>query len=276
MCNLRILTCLMLLPFLAGTTGFAQGLKISTQIRAVDPTAAETEGTVVSSSLTLFHNGRIFDYVAAADELCVFDPVQKQFVVASASRKIQTVVTFDEIRHHAETRRMRTEEYLQEMSGGQSVAGAAELQFIRFQLNPEFRQSFEPSRNMLVLASPALTYRIELSRWEDADQVERCLTWRDWTARLNSVLHPDNLFPEPRLEVNRAIRERGGSLPIVVELDRRPAAVKLLRAEHQITAGLADDDHSRIARWESMLRTEELQTVPLRRYQQTSLVSRTR
>jgi hypothetical protein len=129
---------------------------------------------------------------------------------------------------------------------------------------------------MLVLASPALTYRIELSRWEDADQVERCLAWRDWTARLNSVLHPDNLFPEPRLEVNRAIRERGGSLPVVVELDRRPAVGKLLRAEHQITAGLVDDDHSRIARWESMLRTEELQTVPLRRYQQSSLVSRTR
>jgi len=202
--------------------------------------------------------------------------VQKHFVVASASRRIQTLVTFDEIRHHTETRRLRTEEYLQEMSAGTATVGGAELQFIRFQLNPEFRQSFEPARNLLVLASPALTYRIELCRWEDAEQVDRCLTWRDWTARLNSVLHPDNLFPEPRLEVNRAIRERGDSLPVVVELDRRPAVNTLLRAEHQITTGLSDDDHSRIAKWESMLRSADLQTVPLRRYQQTALVSRNR
>ena len=90
------------------------------------------------------------------------------------------------------------------------------------------------------------------------------------------MLHPDNLFPEPRLEVNRAIRERGGSLPVVVELDRRPAVNTVLRAEHQITTGLSDDDHSRIAKWESMLRSEDLQTVPLRRYQQTALVSRNR
>jgi hypothetical protein len=162
------------------------------------------------------------------------------------------------------------------MSAGSATVGEAELEFIRFQLNPEFRQSFEPARNLLVLASPALTYRIELCRWEDAEQVDRCLTWRDWTARLNSVLHPDNLFPEPRLEVNRAIRERGGSLPVVVELDRRPAVNTLLRAEHQITTGLSDDDHSRIAKWESMLRSADLQTVPLRRYQQTALVSRNR
>ncbi|MEY3225781.1 MAG: hypothetical protein RLZZ536_400 [Planctomycetota bacterium] len=274
--KLRLLGWLLLLPFLAGEECAAQGLKISTQIRAVDPATPDGEGTVVSSSLTLCHNGRIFDYVALADELCVFDPVQKHFVVASASRRIQTRVTFDEIRHHTETRRLRTEEYLQEMSAGATTVGDAEIQFIRFQLNPEFRQSFEPAGNLLVLASPALTYRIELCRWEDAEQVDRCLTWRDWTARLNSVLHPDNLFPEPRLEVNRAIRERGGSLPVVVELDRRPAVNTVLRAEHQITTGLSDDDHSRIAKWESMLRSQDLQTVPLRRYQQTALVSRNR
>lgn len=170
--KLRLLSWLLLLPFVAGEDCAAQGLKISTQIRAVDPATPDDKGTVVSSSLTLCHNGRIFDYVALADELCVFDPVQKHFVVASASRRIQTQVTFDEIRHHTETRRLRTEEYLQELTAGATTGADAEIQFIRFQLNPEFRQSFEPARNLLVLTSPALTYRIELCRWEDAEQVD--------------------------------------------------------------------------------------------------------
>lgn len=274
--RLCFLPCLLISVISGMPTCAAQGLKISTQIHAVDPATTDSRGSVVSSSLTLCHNGRIFDYVANADELCVFDPVQKQFVVASPSRRIQTIVTFDEIRHHTETRRQRTEEYLQEIAGRSGASESRELQYIRFQLNPEFRQSFDATRNTLLLASPALTYRVELSRWDDAEQVERCLTWRDWTARLNSVLHPDNLFPEPRLEMNRAIRERGNCLPVVVELDRRPAVMTVLRAEHQMTAGLSDDDHTRIARWETLLKSAELEVVPLRRYQQSALVSRSR
>ena len=72
------------------------------------------------------------------------------------------------------------------------------------------------------------------------------------------------------------IRERGNFLPVVVELDRRPAVMTVLRAEHQLTAGLSDDDHTRIARWESLLKSAELEVVPLRRYQQSALVSRSR
>jgi hypothetical protein len=65
-------------------------------------------------------------------------------------------------------------------------------------------------------------------------------------------------------------------MPITVELDRRPQSAQRLRAEHQLTVGLTADDQDRIARWDKLVKSDELQNVPLRRYQQESLLSRSR
>ena len=126
------------------------------------------------------------------------------------------------------------------------------------------------------LASAWINYRVETRKWEDQQQVERYLVWRDWTARLNSVLHPHSLFPEPRLAVNEAVRRQPGRMPVVVEMDLRPTGTTRLRAEHQLTVGLTADDQDRIARWEKLAKSDEMQNVPLRRYQQESFLSRSR
>jgi len=272
-----MLNCLLvLLAVVSPGVCVAQGMKISTQIYDISRMSGDGQGPVVSSSLTLCHNGRVYDYVSMADELVIYDPVEHQFLVLSQSRGLSTVITFDEIRHHMETRVRKTEEYLEELVDSGNPSAATEADAIRFQMNPAFEETFDPTRGTLVLTSPAITYRVETRKWEDPQQVDRYLTYRDWAAKLNSVLHPENLFPEPKMAVNEALRKQKHRMPVKVELDRRPASSGRLRAEHQITVGLTDDDHSRIARWETQQKSEQIQKVPLRRYQQAALISKAR
>lgn len=254
----------------------AQGLKISTQVFDASRASGDNRGKLISSSLTLCHNGRVYDYVASADELVIYDPVQKQFTVLNRTRGLFTVVTFEEIRHHMETRTRKTQEYLAELVARGEQGAETEAEAINAQLQPDFRETWDPMRGQLTLVSAWLTYRVETRKWEDQEQVERYLLWRDWTARLNSVLHPESLFPEPRLAVNDAVRRQSGRMPVVVEMDRRPMGTARLRAEHQLTVGLTADDQDRIARWEKLAKSDEMQNVPLRRYQQESFISRSR
>ena len=147
---------------------------------------------------------------------------------------------------------------------------------ITFQLHPKFEQSYDPMKETLVLSSPSLTYRVETRKWAEADQVERYLAYADWTARLNFILHPNSLLPEPRITLNEALRSLNGRMPISVELDLRPGENLHLRAAHQLTRNLSEDDHSRIAKWEVDLKSKNVHRVPFLSYQQSVLLSNSR
>jgi hypothetical protein len=257
------------------TTSFAQGLRISTHVYDVSKSETRTPTQIVSSSLSLIHNGRIYDYVDSADEVIIFDLVEKRFTVLNESRGMSTRITFDEIRHMMDGRQPRTAEYLKELSSTADPTSRKIADSIRFQMNPKFSQTFDPMKGTLVLSSPSFTYRVETRKWNDPMQVEKYLTYADWTAQLNSILHPGSLFPEPRMALNKALRELKDRMPISVELDRRPAEQFRLRADHQLTQKITNDDHQRIARWEDSLTSGSFKEVSFRAYQQATLLSKT-
>ena len=259
-----------------GSNSPAQGLRISTHIYDISTSAGRPPAQMISSSLSLCHNGRVYDYVDAADEVVIFDPVERHFAILNDTRELSTRLTFDEIRHLLESRQPKAEQYINELmaSGKKSASQIAES--IRFQLNPKFSQTFDPMRGTLVLSSQSFAYRVETRKWSDSEQAERYLTYADWTARLNYILHPGSLFPEPRIALNEALRNLKDRMPISVELDLRPNEPLRLRAEHQLTQKLSDDDHQRIARWEESLNSGTVKVVAFRSYQQAVLVSKSR
>lgn len=254
---------------------FAQGMRVSTQIFDIAK-VDRTPPQLISSSLSLMHNGRVYDYVDSADEVIIFDSVEKRFTILSESHKMQTRITFDEIRHLMDSRSPRTKQYIEELMASKKPSAKRIAESIQFQLNPKFSQTFDPMKGTLVLSSPSFTYRVETAKWNDPMQVERYLTYADWTAQLNSILHPGSLFPEPRMVLNQALREQEDRMPITVELDLRPAEQFRLRAEHRLTPKVSDDDHQRIARWEEMLNSKILKEVSFRNYQQAALISQVR
>ena len=114
-----------------------------------------------------------------------------------------------------------------------------------------------------MLSSPSLTYHVETRKWAEADQVERYLAYADWMARLNFIMHPNSLLPEPRIALNEALRSLNGRMPVTVELDLRPDDNLHLRAAHQLTRTLSEDDHRRIAKWEADLKSKNVQGSPV-------------
>ncbi len=252
-----------------------QGLRISTEILDV---SAGPDGKpvtqVLSGSLTLCHNGRVYDYVSSVDELVIYDPIEKSFTLLRPSRKMAATVTFDEIIQHLQNRDAKTKQYLEELAATGLPTAAKEADLIRFQMHPRFTETFDPVEGKLVLSADSFTYRVDTRKWEDVEQVDRYLTYRDWMARLNSVLHPEGLFPETRMALHEALRRQKNRMPVRVELDRRPAISSRLRADHKLTMGLMNSDHDHIAQWEDLLKSNDVSRVPLIRYQQTALVSR--
>ena len=267
--------CILLWSMLSlGTVCFGQGLRISTHVYDLEHTPAP--GQMVSSSLSLCHNGQIYDYVDAADEVVIFDPVERQFTILNNTRGLYTTLTFDEIRHKMDSLEPRTTKYIQELRAKGTPTAERTADAIAFQLHPKFEQSYDAMKETLVLTSPSLTYRVETRKWAEADQVERYLTFADWMARLNFILHPNSLLPEPRLALNEALRSLKDRMPITVELDLRPNDNLHLRAAHQLTRNLSEDDHSRIAKWETDLKSKSVRKVPFLSYQQSVLVSKSR
>ena len=62
-------------------------------------------------------------------------------------------------------------------------------------------------------------------------------------------------------------------MPITVELDLRPNDNLHLRAAHQLTRNLSEDDHVRIAKWEADRKSKAVREVPFLSYQQAVLLS---
>jgi len=254
--------------------GFGQGLRISTHVYDMEKTPAP--GKMVSSSLSLIHNGRIYDYVDAANEVLIFDPVERRFTILNTSRGLSTTLTFDEIRHKMDSLEPKTTKYIQELRGAGTPSAERMADALEFQLHPKFEQSYEPTTESLILSSPSFTYRVETRKWDEPDLVERYLTYADWTARLNFILHPNSLLPEPRIALNNALRSLKDRMPITVELDLRPNDTLHLRAAHQLTRILSEDDHARIAKWEADRKSKAVREVPFLSYQQAVLLSKSR
>ena len=266
----------LIMSIVSQKTGFAQGFRVSTHVYDLNSRDASNREQIVSSSLSLFHNGRVYDYVDTADEVVIFDPGQKKFTILNTARDLTTTLSFEEIRRHLDKRVPTVEQYILELSQQKNPAAAKIAKSLRFQLNPEFRPHYEPAYGKLSLSSDAWTYRVDTSSWDDADQVDRYLTYADWAARLNYVLHPNSLFPEPRIALNASLRELQGRIPVVVELDLSPAESLQLRAQHQFRKDLDDDDRRRIARWDQAVDSKSVKHLPFLSYQQTVLVSQAR
>lgn len=266
----------LILGLVSHETCFAQGFRVSTHVYDLNSRDAANREQIVSSSLSLFHNGRVYDYVDTADEVVIFDPGQKKFTILNTARDLTTTLSFEEIRRHLDKRVPTVEQYIRELSQQKNPAAAQIAKSLRFQLDPEFQPKFEPAHGKLSLSSEAWTYRVETSTWDDAEQVDRYLTYADWAARLNYVLHPNSLFPEPRIALNTSLRELKGRIPVVVELDLRPAESLQLRAQHQFRKDLDDDDRRRIARWDQAVDSKSVKHLPFLSYQQTVLVSQVR
>lgn len=267
---------LLIVFLLVSSAASAQGLRVSTVVYDAGSLNEAGQEPIVSTGFSLFHNGRVYDYVESAEEVVVFSPVDHRFTVLNEHRRVYTTIDFREVDRLLEARIPKTEEYLRELTARGVPDAERAGRILQFQLSPQFESTYDSKRGLLKLTSPSWKYTVSTREWDDEEQLEKYLTFADWTARLNYVLHPSGMFPEPRLALNEELRKRKLRIPVVVQLDLRPDERRVLRAEHQFIRKLTDQDRQLISRWDGLLRNSELKQLPFRGYQEAQLMSHTR
>ena len=262
-----------------GRSGPAQEFRVYTRVYNEAEAAKGSENgsshPIVTRSLSIFHAGKVYDYVEPVGEVIIFEPARRRFTILSTSREMVTTVEFDELKHLLKVARLETEKYLAQLDPKPADASQKAAQSLRFQLAPRFEEQYDVEKKRLRLLSPDLRYDVECAATQPPEIADEYLRYADWMARLNYVLHPRALFPEPRLALNRSLR-RLGMIPVEVELQAVVAGGVHLRAQHQIHWELNAKDRSLINRWETMLKSKQSQHVPFREYQRTLVAGKSR
>ena len=246
----------------------AQELRIATRVRQLPGTSNPGDKPrLVASSLTLFHHGKVYDYIDSAGEVIVFEPRQNRFTILNESRSLSADVNFDEVKKLLKVSKKETTEYVRQQRALLTRSARETADALAFQLEPEFKQRFDKEKELLTLSSPAMRYEVTCGTHRDAKTREAILNWMDWMARLNHVLHPHAMRPDARILLNKALGEHE-RIPLKVELHARMVSELDLEAEHQISWELIPYDRSLITRWENMLKSDTIRSTTFRRYQE--------
>lgn len=243
----------------------AQEFRIYTRVMLQNPPAGANttpKPEVIARSLTLFHAGKVYDYIDSVGEVIVFEPAQRRFLILNTARDVATSVNFDELHNLLKVARHRTESYVDQLDGDGDEKSRLAAAQLRFQLNPEFEESWDSNSRRLSMSGRFLRYSA-LCAVEESPQevVDGWLRYADAMARLNFVLHPGALFPDARMAVNASLAKRR-KLPVEVELMTNADTNVHLRALHEIHWELDAKDRNQIHHWESLVtaKTPHLQS----------------
>ena len=252
------------MPLSHGTsTARAQEIRVYTTVRnlaALGPNESIDRAPVVARSLTLFHAGKVYDYVDSAKEVTVYEPSHQSFQLLSEGRGSKTEVAQSEVRRYLS---------LVEEEAWKRVDDA-DLPWLKFQLRPEFDASFDKTKSKLTLLGRNSRYDVDGVVPTTRGVTDTYLRFADAMAELNSVLHPRAMLPSPRLKLNEELRQRE-LLPVVVELQAELDRPLRLQARHEWTWKFSSSDRELISKWERSLADVSVRQVSFRQFQLDSL-----
>lgn len=247
----------------AATAATAQDMSVYTTVSKVDDDHGAP--VVVARSLTLFHAGKVYDWMEDIGEVVILEPIHNRFVILN-SNYLAARVDFGELRQYLRVGQHEAEVYLQQLATSDDRDSQRAAAALEFELSPQFEESYEPSLQRLSLTSPSMSYEVHTARVDNPQLMEQYLTYADWTQRLNYVLHPHTTLPAPRLKLNESLREKG-LLPTRVDLITTLDGKLHLRAEHHYNWELLTEDKAFIQRWEKFQESDKTEWVPFPEYQ---------
>ncbi len=270
----RLLSGLVIALAIIPSAADAQDFRIVTTIKNLAGERPQEAGVY----LTLFRQRKVYDYFDAMGEVIIYEPGANQFTILNVRRSMATTVHFDQIKKKLRDRKPQIERYVAELRRNNDPIADEVASAFEFQLHPRFEAAFDRKAKQLVLSSPKCEYRVQCAdhlspeQTISQEQTNQYLAYADWMARLNSVLHPGAMFPEPRIDLNAKLR-RYGQLPIRVELNSTLDGDLHLAAEHRISFELENSDRSRITEWEAALTSPRITKTTFQRYQEMVLAA---
>ncbi len=253
----------------------AQDMRVYTTVSEV--TKGMNSPRVLSHSLTLFHAGKVYDYMEEAGEVVIYEPVHHRFVVLGKNY-VATEIPFTEVNHSIEATRAETSKMLEQLRSQGDDKSLRIASLIQFQLEPTFESSLDPATQFFSMNADPLKYSVKTAKIESPQFVRQYLDYADWAARLNFMMRSNSAFPAARLQLNESLRQNE-LLPTTVDLQFRQvqrAEPLRLRAEHQFSWEFQSVDRRHINHWERQLRSSEVRWVTFQEYQQQLVAERSR
>lgn len=250
----------------------AQEFRVSTRTYDLSQVRDDGKPPVISRSLTLFHAGKIYDYLDSVGEVIILEPAHNRVTVLNTRRQLTTTVHFDEIKQLLKVRETETEKYVHELLSQNSPDADADASKLRFQLDPQFTKRFDKSENQMSCSSSIIEYSVQCAIPPSTDLISSYLNYADWVARLNSILHSQALFPEARIQLNSYLREQK-RIPVEVTLSAELESQLQLQSQHDFVWALDNVDRRLIHHWELVLREGDLEKTSLVEYQRKMLLS---
>jgi hypothetical protein len=261
-CVVLIFSCGVLAP----RFGLSQDIHVYTTV--TDEQGPQPQ--VVARSLSLFHGGKTYDYIDQVGEVIIFEPAARQFTLLNTRQMKAAHVLCEQLNGQLKVARQTLEASLEDFPRQTDPALWDQLQF---QLSPKFQEE-RPQEGQLALRSESMRYQVRYVPMNTPEMVEKLqayLNYADWTCRLNYVLHPGRIMPEPRLALNDALR-KAQVMPTEVELIADVRDRIHLKAEHTIHLNLDEKDRELIHQWEQLLKSKELKILTFQEYQRAILV----
>lgn len=260
---------------LAGSmsTAVAQQFRVFTRVERVYSDDNNNEHTeLMARSITYFYAGRVYDCIPQVGEITIFEPSHDRFVVINTVNMLVTTVPFDEISRRLDQAREETKSYALRLRDRSPREATQIAEPLLFQLTPKFQEQFDPAMGKLILSSPRFTYLVDSQSPAMPECGTAYLNYADWAARLNHVLHPHSLYPEPRLQLNQALRAHQ-QIPAKVQLRVAFDKPLHLQAEHRFDWELLNRDRQDISHWEMLLKSDKLKEVSFPEYQKSIVLA---
>jgi hypothetical protein len=193
-------------------------------------------------ALTIFSDGRVYDFLLSQQEIVVFDPPRGQFTLLDETRRVKATVT--------------TQDLMEVTLELESHAAKGKNALLAFAARPTFETTSEEVKEngqdlvRLTLAGKPLEY-VALGMKPQRPEAARLYRYfADWYARLNAT-RPPNLPAGARLALNEELAKRE-LLPreiIRTITPANPLAKKEeIKSQHLVNWVLAGEDRKKIER----------------------------
>jgi hypothetical protein len=185
-----------------------------------------------AENTTIFHGGRVYDFLSEPAGVTVFDPKAGRFTILDQARQVQTVVSSQEVNKFME--KVKT-----------AAAGNSEP-FLQFLANPKFQERMDAKASRMQLTSEFLRYEVSLQKPVSGELARQYTEFSDWYAKLNTMLNVGGLPPFARMTVNarlRSLKQLPSDVHLTIVDHSTPEKREVhFFSEHTFTSELSDDD----------------------------------
>jgi len=197
-----------------------------------------------AQTTTLFTGGKVYDFLHHPEEIVIFDPAQRRFLLINPTLRICTELRMEQVAAFINTLR--------------SWARRQEDPFLRFTAAPELTVRPGPTSTSLLFESAALTYYVEVDRPPDPQIAKRYAEFSDWYSQLNTMVTPGARLPFPRIYVNQVLLQQG-FVPLKVELHLKDGSQKggkptVIRSHHNFFYRLLEPERARASQADEFAR----------------------